>query len=698
MSWTFTFNPVAVPQLLVAAFLLVQGIIVLAQNRRSGLNRSFFLFEFAVFVWLLGMGASYLSADEETAFLFSRIGFLGVTFIPVTTYLFSVYYAGDERQKIPAFIGLAATFLYDLFINSPVFAAGVYLYSWGYYVKLGPLGAGGLLLFVLFVPLFIRNFYRRYAAAAPHQKRWHYLALLTGGLAFLAVTDFLPALGIVLPFPPLGFLFVGSLATLMGYFLLRYRLIDIQIIIGRTVGHLLLTFLLLFVYGSLFVLISPFEATISHLVFDAALFIAALYVFVPLKERSQRIVDELFAKERINFDKLVNNFTVDLRNLSDTQTLLAELFNFLTEKIRVENGAVYIFEPNGKRWAVYQSSQTKWDKPRYRDTAMPPWSEQFIARDPLFLDGSEYADLSGADPLAAEGRKLLREAQGIFAFPLVHRGLFLGFLTVGERMSKKEFSREELNALGRLVASLAIAWENARAFEAVRTGNKSKNDFVTIISHQLRTPLTNIKWTTESLLADAGALSGGARNLIARINASVEAMVRLIGQLLSTVRDSREESGVVIPPRELRAICEAAAGEYEPIMERKKIILRKSFQDTVKPVRGNKEYLQIVLATLLDNAVRYTNSGGAVRLSFGEGEGAAVEFEVSDTGIGIPEEEQPRVFEKFFRAGNAISAVPGGTGLGLYYAKTLVEAQGGAMWFRSVPGKGTTFYFTLPVA
>src|SRR3989344_514811 len=145
MGFTFDLNLFALPQLLIAVFLLAQGILVIAQNRDSGLNRSFFVFELAAFVWLFGMGLNYMASDQDTATFFSRIGFLGVMYIPVTTYLFSVYYLGAERQKTLAFLGLAATFLYSFFIGTEYMTTGVYEYTWGYYIRLGPLGIGGLI-------------------------------------------------------------------------------------------------------------------------------------------------------------------------------------------------------------------------------------------------------------------------------------------------------------------------------------------------------------------------------------------------------------------------------------------------------------------------------------------------------------------------------------------------------------------------
>ena len=704
MDFAFELNVIALPHLIVAVFFLAQGILVIAQNPNSSLNRSFFIFELAVFIWLFGMGLNYLAANRETAAFFSRIGFLGVIYIPITTYLFSVYYLGDERQKNIWFLGFIATFLYSLFIGTKLMASGVYEYSWGYYIELGPLGIGGALLFLVFAPLFIRNFYRKYketSAQYAHQGRWGYFALITGALAFLAVTDFLPGFGISVGVPPVGFLFVGSLATLMAYFILRYRLVDIELIAGRGIGHFVMTAILLLGYGSIFVIASPFEKTYEHLIFDAFLFVIALYLLAPLKERSQRIVDELFAKERLNLDKAISEFTTELRNLSDTATLTNNLFIFLSEKLRIESSAVYLLEENKKQWVFFQSVSVKAAAHRHRDTNLNFSDMRFSSSRVSVFDARGFADPSLSEhPIVSEVLSIIRERGEIVAFPLILRGVFLGFLSLGERLSRGDFASEELVALERLAGSIAIALENARTFEALQLSSKSKNDFVTIISHQLRTPLTNIKWIIETLLADAQAISPDTRSLLARASKSAETMVVLIGQLLDTVSSAKAVFvELLTAPKKLLLLLEEVANEYQSIMGRKGITFTKLLpRDFTRIARANPVYLRVILSVLLDNASRYTPKSGTVRLEVSLPDEAHLQFSVIDNGIGIPEAEQPRVFEKFFRANNAIALVPDGTGLGLFYAKQLVSSQGGEMWFRSNVGQGTSVYFTLPLA
>ena len=292
--------------------MLIQGVLVLVQNPRSAINRSFFFWEFAVFVWLMAMGVTYLSRDEGLAVILSQVGFLGVMFIPISTYAFSVYFNADKKQLPIVFIGLFVTTILALFIHTDLIGAGVYQYKWGYYIRLGSLGYTTLALYLLFVPLFLRNYYYRHKAAPANQKKWHFFNFLVGGMAFIAATDFLPAYGVSLPFPPIGFVFVGVFASLMGYFILRHQLTDIKIVFGRTVGYVLMTLFLLLIYGTIYYLIGPKNRSGWEVFLEAIVFTSLLYVFGFIKSLSQRVVDELFFKDKVQFEKMTSCFIVDV--------------------------------------------------------------------------------------------------------------------------------------------------------------------------------------------------------------------------------------------------------------------------------------------------------------------------------------------------------------------------------------------------
>src|SRR3989344_736237 len=284
MTSAFYFNIYAVPQFLVGFFMLAQGLVVLAQDRRSSLNRAFFLFELAVFVWLIAMGLAYMSVGEELGWFFSKIGFIGVTFIPITTYAFSLYYGGASRQKPILIGGLLFTILLVLGLNFEIFTSGVYKYTWGYYIKLGLIGALPFLMFVIFVPLFCVNFY-------------------------------------------------------------------IKIIIGRTVGYIFLTTLIVLFYTSVMLLVFGIDNNqTGKIIVEALIFAGSLYIMSGLKEKTQRLVDQLLFKERIQLTQLTGEFIDSSSNLRTTKILAEFLLTFVVDKLRANSCALYIFDKNGGVW------------------------------------------------------------------------------------------------------------------------------------------------------------------------------------------------------------------------------------------------------------------------------------------------------------------------------------------------------------
>ena len=162
---------------------------------------------------------------------------------------------------------------------------------------------------------------------------------------------------------------------------------------------------------------------------------------------------------------------------------------------------------------------------------------------------------------------------------------------------------------------------------------------------------------------------------------------------------SKIEAGKVplsIAPVKLKDVVEEVAGLYKEKAEEKGLIIRIAVDESLPPVRADRLRLTQILSNLVDNACAYTPQGGRVTIRAST-EDRFVKVEVEDTGIGIPPEEQPKIFRRFFRGSHPLVRERQGTGLGLHITKKLVEMQGGEIWFRSAPGEGTTFTFTLPI-
>ena len=229
----------------------------------------------------------------------------------------------------------------------------------------------------------------------------------------------------------------------------------------------------------------------------------------------------------------------------------------------------------------------------------------------------------------------------------------------------------------------------------VRRLETVRRDFISNISHELRTPLASLKALTETL--QDGALSdpeAGPR-FLGRIVTEVDALTQMAQELLDL---SKIESGQValnLAPVSPKKILMSAADRMKMQAERAGLSLQMVCDDDLPDVRADQARLEQVLVNLIHNAVKFTRSGGEVSL-LAESVTGAARFAVKDSGIGIPLDDVPRVFERFYRVDK--SRTGSGTGLGLSIARHIVEAHNGRIWVESEEGRGSTFYFSIPLA
>jgi len=226
--------------------------------------------------------------------------------------------------------------------------------------------------------------------------------------------------------------------------------------------------------------------------------------------------------------------------------------------------------------------------------------------------------------------------------------------------------------------------------------DRQKSDFISIASHQLRTPMSALRWFLDLLLAgDAGALKPKQREYLGDMSASVTRMIKLIGDLLDI---SRIESGRTKPNPEriaTAAFVESIAREFQPLVRAQDIAFTHQVAKDASSFYADPSLARQAVANVVSNAVKYTPAGGAVAVEASV-KGHETIFRIKDTGLGIPAQQQYRVFDKFFRGENVVAQETVGSGLGLYVVKSIVELSGGRIWFESKEKKGTTFHIAFP--
>jgi two-component system phosphate regulon sensor histidine kinase PhoR len=224
---------------------------------------------------------------------------------------------------------------------------------------------------------------------------------------------------------------------------------------------------------------------------------------------------------------------------------------------------------------------------------------------------------------------------------------------------------------------------------------KTRRDFIANVSHELRTPLTSIQGYTETLL-DSASDNGHSREFLEIIRKSALRMSRLTEDLLTLARVESGEQRFDIQPTAPVELLQEAVQSFREIARAQNIEL--IVEDTaVAQVGADPEAIHQVFSNLVDNAMKYAQSGGRIVLG-ARPVSAGVEFYVQDFGPGIPSEHLPRLFERFYRVDKARSRESGGTGLGLAIAKHIVLAHGGSLRAQSELNHGSTFLFILPLA
>ena len=267
-----------------------------------------------------------------------------------------------------------------------------------------------------------------------------------------------------------------------------------------------------------------------------------------------------------------------------------------------------------------------------------------------------------------------------------------------------------LAMLGVLADGLSVTFArqaaNEREQEALRTLqaqnerllelDEMKQSFVSMVSHELRTPLTSIVGYLELMQeGEAGELTEDQAHFLEVMDRNATRLQRLVDDILMISRADSDRLTLTVEPVDVRQLVQRAVDSAGPVARNKGVELVARVEEELPELAGDRRLLAQLLDNLVSNAVKFTPAGGSVTVG-ASGDGEEVVIDVVDTGPGIPADEVPRLFDRFFRASTAAD-VPG-TGLGLAIAKVIVEAHGGSIGVESELGVGSTFRFVLPLA
>jgi len=297
----------------------------------------------------------------------------------------------------------------------------------------------------------------------------------------------------------------------------------------------------------------------------------------------------------------------------------------------------------------------------------------------------------------------------------------IGYILVSHRNRRSKFTVNDERFMGLVADQLAIAVSNAQRHDEIRHFNSTlkqkvnkatkdlthtntklkaldvnKDEFISMASHQLRTPLTSIKGYISMILdGDMGKIPDDQREVLGQALDNSQRMVYIIADLLNVSRLQVGKFYIDRSKSNLGNLVKSEVTKLRQISKDKGVKIELSIPKKFPDDAFDENKTRHVIMNFVDNAIHYTPKGGKIKVTVDEDKKNLV-FKVIDSGIGVPIADQPGMFTKFYRAKNAKKVRPDGTGIGLYLAEKVITAQGGQMIFESKENKGSTFGFTLP--
>ena len=576
------------------------------------------------------------------------------------------------------------------------------LVVYGVYVAIGIIAG---------VSSLVRTYYR-----STKQEKQRIIVIMAG----LAVGASVGLIGNLI-MPMMGsysFVQVGPLGVLIFvwssyYAISRQRLFDIRRAAMRTAAYIMSMAMLAFIYSAMAfgvaaMLSSAGLAVQNDLNFVyMALALVLAFLFQPVKSLFDKLTSKLMYRSRYDDDEFMREFSRIILHETDLQFFTKQVSSFIAKTLNAD-GAYFYFNSVGivGRYITRRAS-------------LPGPDVAIISK--YCLEHKQPSGVLVTDCVVDEQVKTALRANHIgLSLPLILQGELLGFLFVG-RHNSRGFSAQDIRAMESIQGELTVAVQNSLFVEEIRELNnglkqriedatkalkssnrqlqrldKSKDEFISMASHQLRTPLTSIKGYLDMMLdGDLGKITPTQRSVLSEAYISSERMVTLINDFLNV---SRLQTGkFIIDKREtdLAEMLREQVQMLKVVAKQHDLKLETHISRDIPKVVVDGEKVRQVMLNMIDNAIYYSKPSTSIDVVLAL-DGRDIVFSVKDTGIGVPESEKDGLFGKFFRATNARKKRPDGTGVGLFLSRKVILSHGGDIIFWSKEGKGSIFGFRLP--
>ncbi|MBM4454758.1 MAG: PAS domain S-box protein [Chloroflexi bacterium] len=360
---------------------------------------------------------------------------------------------------------------------------------------------------------------------------------------------------------------------------------------------------------------------------------------------------------------------------SPDQRKVEEQLLMAVSAIRASHSAIALADPSGKLTYVNPAFLKIWSLDEPEDVL-----------------GKSFADLCQEEEKAKAVFRALRDGSDTEAAELTATRKDGTEFIVGLRASL--IRNTEGKPTG-VTISLADITQRKQLEEKQRELERMRTEFISNVSHELRTPLTSLKGFTKLMLQGKVPDPETQKEFLTIMYNQSEHLQRLIESLLEVSRIESGRFSIKKEPLQLKTVIHTAVESVGSLIAQKGMHVKEELPDTLPEIEGDQGRLMQVVVNLLSNAIKFSPDGSEITVK-AENTGDEILVHVTDQGVGIPEEAQPRLFQRFYQVDGSATRSAGGSGLGLYISRQIVDAHAGRVWVKSKEGKGSTFSFSIP--
>lgn len=530
---------------------------------------------------------------------------------------------------------------------------------------------------------------------------------------------FSPVTGVILPvvfnndsFILLTPLYSTIFVVAVGLLIIKHSLFDIKPIFMRFVAYVTLLSATLFITSAISLLIAFTVYGVDNVGTDTVIIFStvsllSLIILQPLRYFILRVTNKFLFQYTYDAQKALNDLNAGLVSSSKIEKLINSANDIFSKSLKpVSSGIVLDGENNNYHSKDFDLNDRLIQKIRNVFNSRPEKT--------IYFENIDSED--------TELKELFRSLKVVLITKLNIQDTIVGFIIFGEKKSGNNYNEKDIQFIETAADSIAIATQNALRYEEIAAFNfnlqkkinsatadlrktneklkaldEAKDEFISMASHQLRTPLTSVKGYLSMVLeGDAGPINDLQRKFLSQSFISSQRMVFLISDLLNASRLKTGKFVIESQKTYLPDVVEEELKQLEETVKARGLTLEFNKPKDFPFVNIDENKIRQVIMNFADNAIYYTPAGGKIEVNL-RATKDVIEYTVKDSGMGVPKADQKHLFTKFYRASNAKKARPDGTGLGIFMAKKVIIAQGGALIFKSIEGKGSTFGFSIPL-